>query len=328
MVRWAVVAVALGASGRISFDAPASLGGGGPDGNAGARCASVAPTCGPQHDQSCCASAAVPGGSFFRSYDIGSDNAFSDMSWPATVSGFTLDTYEVTVARFRAFVDSGAGTQQQPPAVGAGAGYAAGTGWRADLDAGLPANTAALRAQIDCPNGMWEPTPGAFDVRPMDCVTWPVAFAFCIWDGGRLPTEAEWNYAAVGGDEQRKWPWSTSPNVQITPTDASYVVNGDCTGDGLPGCSDEDFAIPGSFPDGNGRWGHADMVGNVWEWVYDRFDPYDVPCDDCAPVGTLSDFREFHGGGAGNTEDIERAAYRNQSPTDYVFYDIGLRCAR
>lgn len=66
---------------------------------------------------------------------------------------------------------------------------------------------------------------------PINCVNWYEAYAFCIWDGGFLPTVAEWNYAAVGGSEYRFFPWSVPPEaIAIDCTYASYTqldrVNG------------------------------------------------------------------------------------------------------
>jgi len=50
----------------------------------------------------------------------------------------------------------------------------------------------------------------------MNCVNWYLAFAFCTWASSRLPTEAEWNYAAAGGDEQRRYPWGNEdPGADI-----------------------------------------------------------------------------------------------------------------
>ena len=51
---------------------------------------------------------------------------------------------------------------------------------------------------------------GGQENLPINCVNWYEAYAFCIWDGGFLPSEAEWEYAAAGGSEQRQYPWGTT----------------------------------------------------------------------------------------------------------------------
>lgn len=100
------------------------------------------------------------------------------------------------------------------------------------------------------PDPVFNPSWG-FRSHPIVNVTWPEAKAFCEWAGGRLPTEAEWEYAARGGQEGQKY---VSGNT-ISPSDANY--NGK---DGF------DFTAPvGSFPP-NG-FGLLDMSGNAAEWV-------------------------------------------------------------
>ena len=121
----------------------------------------LAATCGPSGNDDCCKSLLVPGGTFYRSYD-GVD--YLDKSYPATVSDFYLDKYEITVGRFRVFVDAGMGTQKSPPGDGAGAHpQIAGSGWNSTWNTNLPANTAALKAALKCYAAYqtWTDTPGS-----------------------------------------------------------------------------------------------------------------------------------------------------------------------
>lgn len=274
---------------------------------AGATCGSPA--------GSCCETIAVPGGTFNRD-----DSA----AYPATVSGFRLDKYEVTVGRFRAFVDAGFGIRTKAPAVGAGAHpKIANSGWLAAWNDELADSTDALKARLD--DGTWTDAPSAAgEQRPITNVRWFEAFAFCAWDGGRLPTNAEWGYAASGGSEQRYYPWSSpaSSNV-IDDTYAAYhcavtkpaytcppsycAAGGPgtgtcnettCTAGGsscvYPTCfgcaSPADVAAVGSYPKGAGRWGHLDLSGNAIEWVLDQTGKFDdgiilpTPCVDCASL--------------------------------------------
>jgi formylglycine-generating enzyme required for sulfatase activity len=341
-------------------------GGGGTGGEAGngIQCGGLVPTgrscsgldqsCGPTDDEDCCASVCVPGGSYLRSYD-GID--FPDDSFPATVSSFALDRYEVTVGRFGAFVEAGMGTQQTPPAAGDGAHpLIAGSGWDAAWNSYLPADTAALKAGLR-PDGSagyfctYEDTPGAGGwaaERAINCVTWFVAFAFCAWDGGRLPTEAEWNYAAAGAEEQRYYPWSSAyppGNTTRDPTYANYCCAGPDT-TCRPSCNPLeliDFVQPVDTrsPKGDGRWGHANLAGNVAEWLLDVFledafghpEKYITPCDDCAALtpGLRRVMRggDFESSNPENSQpDMLRSAIRNAWTPDWSTPNLGVRCAR
>jgi sulfatase modifying factor 1 len=292
-------------------------------------CAGLAPTCGPARTGDCCASNLVPGGTYYRSNDPGA---------PATVSDFRLDVYEVAVGRFRKFVDAGKGTLASPPTAGEGAHIGpsiAGSGWDAawNTAGNLPADSAELKAALKCDSSYqtWTDTTASNENRPVNCVSWYDAFAFCIWDGGWLPTEAEWNYAAAGGSEQRFYPWSSPPTATVIDgTYASYWVDPTqgCCGDGITGCSLQDLVVVGSKAAGNGRWGHADLGGNVFEWVLDYWaNGYDNPCTDCANLSP-SIRRMIRGGGFDLGASFVRSATRYDFDPAHGFADFGIRCAR
>jgi len=295
-------------------------------------CAALATTCGARGNDSCCNSPVVPGGTYYRSYDLAGDGISGNTSFPATVSNFRLDKYEVTVRRFRAFVNAGMGTQSSPPVPGAGAhANIARSGWDASWNASLATDKAALVAAVKCNSTYqtWTDTPGANEDRPMTCVTWYEGMAFCAWDGGYLATEAEWNYAATGGAEQRAYPWSI-PAGALTPLDgahASYSDGTNCVGDGTAGCSVADLVAVGTKPAGDGHWGQSDLAGNVLEWTLDSYESYVNPCTDCADLTAALD-RAVHGGSFLSDAFYMRAGYREGSAPDNRHYIIGARCAR
>jgi len=221
--------------------------------------------CDPSGTVSCCESPLVTGGTFDRSYD-GVSMGYTSRAYPATVSDFRLDAFEVTVGRFRSFVAWVA--IGVPPAPGAGRhthlnggaglrdpGPPGGDeqGWQADWTVTyLPTTKAAWDAALVCDTTLatWTADPGANERLAINCVNWYAAQAFCLWDGGFLPSEAEWNYAASGGSEQRVYPWSSPPG-EAGIVDATYAVHG------APGVSAVGLTL------GLGRYGQYDLAGNV-----------------------------------------------------------------
>jgi formylglycine-generating enzyme required for sulfatase activity len=267
----------------------------------------------------------VPGGTFDRSYD-GVD--FKDPSYPATVDDFYLDKYEVTVGRFRAFVNAGMGTQAKPPAAGDGAHpLIPGSGWDPAWNTNLAADTARLKGAMKCwaQYQSWTDTPAGNESRPMNCLDWYTAFAFCAWDGGRLATEAEWNYAASGGSEQRYYPWRWSPPA-YTPIDDSYAVY--CGGS----CNHAEN-VGSRSPKGDGKWGQSDLAGNVKEWTLDWYSSqYPMPCNNCANLSATSGLglpgRALRGGSYFDYAWVLRSSYRDIELPEYRDNPNGARCAR
>lgn len=282
--------------------------------------------CSPEVEKvSCCDQRAVPSGSFpmGRSASGGDacpeGQACAEAETPehdVSVSQFSLDTFEVTVGRFRPFVDS---FDALNISEGEGAHPAIeGSGWKASFAGLMPEEASALRdSLVSCgTNSTWSDTPGNKDDWPINCVNWSVAFAFCIWDGGRLPTEAEWERAAAGGAENRLYPWGeTAPTAEH----ASYL-------------SGAALGRVGRFESGVGNYGHHDLAGNVWEWSLDWLDSgwyagSGATCDDCARVSSGT-HRVIRGGGHSFAAVTLRAATRSGDLPSAAEDFIGFRCAR
>jgi formylglycine-generating enzyme required for sulfatase activity len=273
-------------------------------------------TCGPDGGESCCATELVVGGTYNRS---------NDPSSPATASSFRLDRFEVTVARFRRFFnavlagwtpDAGSGKHTHLNRgyglanVADAGGYEQGwdgvwtleagsaSSWDVLLESCLPANT-----------GTWTMSHIGNEDLPIVCETWYEAYAFCIWDGAFLPSEAEWNFAAAGGSEQLQYPWG----------DAAP----DCLHANSLGCVGSANRVGRVSPTGDGRWLQADLAGNVREWTMDSYAPYVTPCSDCAYLGP---------NGSRAVRDFSYRTVPTSLRSDWGLGgrigDIGFRCAR
>jgi iron(II)-dependent oxidoreductase len=158
--------------------------------------------------------------------------------------------------------------------------------------------------------------------HPINCVGWSQADAYCTWVGGRLPSEAEWEYAARGGGQNITYPWGDE-----TATCDYAVMN-----DGNRGCGQSSTWAVCSKPAGNTDQGLCDMAGNAWEWVQDWWhrNSYDgAPVDGSAWVAGGGSDRVIRGGGWSLSDaNYLRAANRGYTTPRGGSYDFGFRCAR
>jgi hypothetical protein len=148
--------------------------------------------------------------------------------------------------------------------------------------------------------------------QPRVCVTWEEAAAHCARRGARLPTEAEWEYAARGRSSFT-YPWG----MRFAALNAVFSEN-----------SGGMTAIVKSRPGGFSWVGTLDMSGNVWEWVADWYGVYSSE-PQIDPVGPASgDYRVARGGSWQDSPDLLRAAVRLRLPPAARDPNVGFRCAR
>jgi len=287
--------------------------------------AAKAPSCGTcANGLDCCSSIQVPGGSFLMGRGNATDSCPKGYKCDideapehnATVNSFSLDTFEVTVGRYRKFVEAYDGT---PPATNAGEHPSVpGSGWQAAWNAKLPVSQTALKTPLHCDLGTWTDTPENNENAAISCVTFHEAFAFCIWEGQRLPTEAEWEYVAAGGAENRRYPWGAEQPTAATAN-----------------CKDTTYSPTvevGSFPAGVGKWGHYNLAGGMWEFVRDTFDTLKWykgagnNCNNCINLGTGIGPGVKGGGWTNSCATKVRSAERGDASRRYP--EVGFRCAK
>lgn len=219
-----------------------------------------------------------------------------------TVSSFYIDRFEVTNEEYREFIDDMSGTQEENR---------------------LPDSTAwdesASRAN-------WETYFYGSERSdyPVVAVTWRDAKEYCEWDGKRLPTEAEWEYAARAGRVGGVYPWAG-----FSPRDprGRYLAN---FNPGRQGQAADGYAFTapvGSYPPN--RWGMHDVAGNVAEWVEDAYAPSYSAISGLDPVYKDSEEtrRVIRGGSWASNAFQIGVGVRDYQERDRPSARIGFRCA-
>jgi formylglycine-generating enzyme required for sulfatase activity/serine/threonine protein kinase len=167
--------------------------------------------------------------------------------------------------------------------------------------------------------------------HPINCIDWDQAAAYCMWNGQRLPTEAEWEYAALGNDG-REYPWGNGA-PSATRVNA---CGGECvavaTRESIPfeplyddNDGWETTAPVGSYPEGASPFGALDMAGNVAEWTADWYGVYSPQAETDPQGPKTGSSRVFRGG---SWAGFIRGADRRWPDPKVRATNLGFRCAR
>ena len=231
----------------------------------------------------------VPGGTF----DLPRDDR--SVARGVRVAGFTLDKYEATVGRFRAWVDAAIRspkTARSSTATTTAGRFAGPARRRSSRNGRLAALRHLERRRRASPEELRDLGDGAGLLRLRGR---PAA------DGGGV------EICSRGRRRAAPVPWGSA-----APTPARAVYN--CSGDGKPDCALSDILPVGSRPDGAGQWGHADLAGSMFEWTL-------------KPGATRGGGFCFIGGVDRRTQPLPTALTRREDDPDTMGHMVGVRCA-
>ncbi len=199
----------------------------------------------------------IEGGQFLLGADKNTVFCFDNEKWqhPVTLESFAIARAATSYQQYAAFIEAG--------------GYQNPQYWDAEGWEWLQKN------QLKMPNGWKKDADGNWLIKQFDQwqamrphaavihINWYEASAWCRWAGRRLPTEAEWELAASGSpeniNEKRTYPWGNEkPDAKHANMDSRAMRTIDV----------------GALPDSDSAYGCRQMLGNVWEWIADTFEPY------------------------------------------------------
>jgi len=267
---------------------------------------------------SCPVMVEVPPGRFSMGFEGGEKDRYEGPVRAVTVTHkFALGKFEVTHGQYAAFVRA--------------TGRASGPGCNVWVEA---KQKIERNLSLDWRNPGYGRPPR--DDEPVACISWDDAEAYVAWlstvtgQRYRLPTEAEWEYAARAGSDHR-YPWGDDPELACR---YANVYDASATNPAIPwaptGCAD---GYAGVAPVGRfaaNALGLHDMIGNVWEWVADCYAmPYPaMPIDGSAQLTIGCDRRGTRGGGWRTDIQRQRPSFRGRDPVNLLSQIFGLRVAR
>lgn len=261
----------------------------------------------------------VPAGKFMMGSPDGEGAMDEHPQHLVELDAFYMDKHEVTNQQFQKFVET---TEYRTTAKrkGSAYGYSVENEWK-DI----------AGANWRQPEGETSVFSSGRGMHTVVAVSWEDAMVYCSWAGKRLPTEAEWEYAARAGTTSAYWMGTGSPGSRKVGNLADEIVKQQFT----------NWVIVGGYEDGHlrtapvgifeaNRWGLFDMTGNAWEWVADWYDAeYYGKSLRRNPHGPdKGEYRVFRGGSWSDKPEDLRVANREKGVVSLRRATNGFRCAQ